>query len=124
MLAKLFVNDVEKKVSEKTLAVYAAILTTKNPGAVTVRNAVIRAGGDGFISQVEASGTPDDKFVVVREIRKGTQTGKITGESLRHQFVYAMRLALTPEKWQAKITVDGIKADSDGDGDSDEIEIL
>lgn len=118
---QLTINGERKNVKENTLNVYAAISTTDNPGADTLKRAVELAGGNAWLASVEMAGLPDDSIVVVKEITRKGVKGIVTGKLNRSQFINRCRLALDYQNWATSIETlmeDGGESSKKADDDS------
>lgn len=124
MLGKLFINNAEKTVKEITLRAIAAIMTTANPGAKTVVDAIHKAGGAAYVELFAANGDSSDIFRVQTVGTRGKKTVTTTGEGTREIIVNRMRLALDAASWQTSIVVESDGETESADSDGETVEVL
>jgi hypothetical protein len=121
----LTVNDVTKNLKEKTLEVYAGLLTVDNVGSKGLQEAVKNAGGEGFAASLLASGTENDVIELTKEITRKGNKGIVTGKTTRGKLAQRILTALVADTFAVEIVtvVDGKTESAKDDGDF-EMEVI
>jgi hypothetical protein len=121
----LTVNDVTKTLKEKTLEVYAGLLTVDNVGSKGLQEAVKNAGGEGFAASLLASGSETDVIELTKEITRKGNKGIVTGKTTRGKLAQRILTALVADTFSVEIVtvVDGKTESAKDDGDF-EMEVI
>ena len=101
--ATLKINDNEISADEFTLSVLADIITTANPGAKTVVDAVNAAGGASYLETFVTDKNPADVFEITVKISEKGQAGVKVGKGTRAVIAKRFELALSADEWQTDV---------------------
>jgi hypothetical protein len=121
----LTVNNTVKNLKEKTLEVYAGLLTVDNVGSKSLQEAVSEAGGLAFVASLQAGGSENDVIELTKEITRKGNKGIVTGKTTREKLAERVRIALLANTFSVEIVtvVDG-KTESKTDDGEFEMEVI
>lgn len=99
----LKINDTEVTADDFTLSVLGDIITTANPGAKTVVDAVNAAGGAAYLETFVTDRNPADVFEISVPVTEKGQTGVKVGKGTRAVIAKRFELALSADEWQTSV---------------------